>query len=456
MSFRHYPAEYVAKHLHGLTVASSLPAAAGDAPFITTHSGSFHCDEAMACGLLRHTDAYRYANVIRTRDPALIDKGAIVVDVGAVYDPSRHRYDHHQGSFHDTMVVTPEADQSPITTKTFHTRLSSAGLIYRHFGREVIARFVHECVSSSPYSAQLHDELLKWPAEKQHLTPAELDLIYFKMYDSFMEQLDGNDNGVEPYKALLVEEFEEEQKKEEEEEEGVEKDEEEKKERKVPADRKAVLKKNYKVSTTLPARVADMQTWWNQPANAALPPGEDKENEYFGTAVQIASLEFFEKVFFFVFSWLPARGLVEAAYHNRLQVEGGDPEGRIVVLLDYCPWGDHLADIERIDRSAKRRLQRCRGKSTKSVASAPHQDVLYVLYSDGKGWRVQAVRQDGSQFESRKPLPFKGLRDEALSTASGIEGGIFVHVSGFIGGMKTYEGALALAKKAVEMEPAEQ
>lgn len=39
-------------------------------------------------------------------------------------------------------------------------------------------------------------------------------------------------------------------------------------------------------------------------------------------------------------------------------------------------------------------------------------------------------------FESRKALPevWRGLRDEALCETSGIEGGVFVHASGFIGG----------------------
>jgi uncharacterized UPF0160 family protein len=47
-------------------------------------------------------------------------------------------------------------------------------------------------------------------------------------------------------------------------------------------------------------------------------------------------------------------------------------------------------------------------------------------------------------------LPWKGLRDDALSKESGIEGGIFVHISGFIGGNKTKEGALAMARKALQ------
>lgn len=35
----------------------------------------------------------------RTRDPALLDTCDIVVDVGAVYDVAKKRFDHHQNSF---------------------------------------------------------------------------------------------------------------------------------------------------------------------------------------------------------------------------------------------------------------------------------------------------------------------------------------------------------------------
>lgn len=43
-----------------------------------------------------------------------------------------------------------------------------------------------------------------------------------------------------------------------------------------------------------------------------------------------------------------------------------------------------------------------------------------------------------------------GIRDEALSTLSGIKGCIFVHASGFIGGNETREGALSMAKKTLK------
>ncbi|CAJ0589816.1 unnamed protein product [Cylicocyclus nassatus] len=44
---------------------------------------------------------------------------------------------------------------------------------------------------------------------------------------------------------------------------------------------------------------------------------------------------------------------------------------------------------------------------------------------------------------------------EELSNLCGIDGCIFVHVRGFIGGNKAFEGALAMAKKALEIGDAE-
>jgi uncharacterized UPF0160 family protein len=80
---------------------------------------------------------------------------------------------------------------------------------------------------------------------------------------------------------------------------------------------------------------------------------------------------------------------------------------------------------------------------------------FYIIYPDetGGNWRVQAVPVSPESFESRKalPEPWRGVRDEDLSHVSGIEGCIFVHASGFIGGNRTKDGALEMAKKALEM-----
>lgn len=93
---------------------------------IATHDGPFHADEALAVAMLRLLPQYGSAEVVRTRDPGTLAKADIVVDVGGVYDPKIHRYDHHQRSFEETY-------SSESTVK-----LSSAGLVYRHFGREIV------------------------------------------------------------------------------------------------------------------------------------------------------------------------------------------------------------------------------------------------------------------------------------------------------------------------------
>lgn len=54
---------------------------------IGTHSGSFHCDEALGVALLHRTAAYAGASVVRSRDPAALAKCDVVIDVGGVYHP---------------------------------------------------------------------------------------------------------------------------------------------------------------------------------------------------------------------------------------------------------------------------------------------------------------------------------------------------------------------------------
>ena len=54
---------------------------------IGTHSGSFHCDEALGCFLLQKTDHYRDADIVRTRDENILKELDVVIDVGGKYEP---------------------------------------------------------------------------------------------------------------------------------------------------------------------------------------------------------------------------------------------------------------------------------------------------------------------------------------------------------------------------------
>jgi len=138
----------------------------GSVPLIGTHSGSFHCDEALACALLTLLPRYASARILRSRDLQELAKCDVVVDVGAVYEPATHRYDHHQRTFSETM-------NSLDSSKPWKIKLSSAGLVYNHFGREVLAHTL---------GVPLKDPLV--------------EKIFDKVYENFIIEIDAIDNGV--------------------------------------------------------------------------------------------------------------------------------------------------------------------------------------------------------------------------------------------------------------------
>lgn len=135
---------------------------------IGTHNGHFHCDEVLACWMLKQLPQYKEATILRSRNPDVYNECDIVVDVGGKYNPDNHRYDHHQKEFTDTM-------NSLDSSNKWTTKLSSAGLVYFHFGRQVIQTFYKES------------------------NEKVLQLLYNKMYHNFIEEVDGVDNGVNQY-----------------------------------------------------------------------------------------------------------------------------------------------------------------------------------------------------------------------------------------------------------------
>ena len=64
----------------------------------------------------------------RTRDENVLKDCDIVVDVGAVYDPDQHRYDHHQKSVSYRLVPRPYSEHKCMTN--FILILKPASSIY--------------------------------------------------------------------------------------------------------------------------------------------------------------------------------------------------------------------------------------------------------------------------------------------------------------------------------------
>ena len=180
------------------------------------------------------------------------------------------------------------------------------------------------------------------------------------------------------------------------------------------------------MTTNLSARVGHLNPSWNEESS------EEDEMERFKAAVELTYTEFASSLSRLLKSWLPARSIVHAAIESRGE-KCPDCEGKVVRFDNFCPWKGHVFDAEKklgIEGS-----------------------LLYVLYPDSKGnWRIQCIPEAPDSFTSRRPLPEKlrGLRDEELSEASGIPGCIFIHAAGFIGGNKTYEGALRMAQLALK------
>ena len=138
---------------------------------IGTHDGSFHCDEVLACVFLKMLPEYQDAEIIRTRDPEILRQCDIVVDVGGVFDHEAKKYDHHQATFDLTMKQISEGKINS------DIQLSSAGLIYWCYRREIFQNLLPTDPDGKPYSSrQLQDSF-------------EL------LYNRFVREIDFIDNG---------------------------------------------------------------------------------------------------------------------------------------------------------------------------------------------------------------------------------------------------------------------
>lgn len=251
---------------------------------VATHDGKFHCDEALAIGLLRHIPAFAAATIVRTRNPEIIKASDCVVDVGAVYDVTTRRFDHHQKEFQGTMTTTK---------RTYKTRLSSAGLVYKHFGHSIIAAYADACIKAGRL-APLED------------TTAAVECVFDALYKGFIEHIDGGDNGVEPSDGH----------------------------------------KNYSVSSSLPSRVGALFPRWNEPTSQEL------ENQMFAEAVALCAREFYEHLDFVLCGWFPGRDIVEGAFKQR---SAAHKSGRIMLFNSSAglpPWKEHLYEVERENSAA--------------------------------------------------------------------------------------------------------
>lgn len=288
---------------------------------IGTHDGKFHTDEVCAIALLLRV--YPDAEIVRTRDPKVLETCDILVDVGGVYDEGRHRFDHHQKG---------GAGEWPDGTK-----LSSFGLVWR----------------------SLRKKLIGLRAEVTDMIRNELVI-----------PIDARDNGQQP----------------------------ERRARDIPS---------------LADFIDNLNPAWNE-------TGYGAEHVAFMEAVTFVD-RYLER--------LIVRGTAkaEATEVVRHQIWKAK-DSRLIILDQGLPWHDVV------------------------INEAP--EALFVVLPGGSGeWLVQAIPSVlGQQQPLRRSLPkqWGGISGQQLVDVTGVADAKFSHNLGFIAVARSKEGALALAKIALQ------
>ena len=340
-----------------------------------TFSGTFHADEALAVHLLGLLPDNAVSTVVRTRDPAILQTCDIVVDVGGEYDAERNRFDHHQRSF--------------ATTFPGHgTKLSSAGLVYMHFGRDIIK-----------HRTGLSDS-------------EDLDVLYEKIYTNFVEPFDANDNGISVISPSALEQ--------------------------------AGLAKQFDDGGFSLAAAVSRFNYDHSTDGADKNKSKDElqadEDHRFMKATALVGQQFEMEVADRFHAWLPGRAAVEKAYGERFK---HDSQGRIMVLGESVPWADHLYAFE------KKAAPVPEGVHPEVLYVLFPEN---PTDSNSKWRVRAVSKESGRFDNRKDlPDQWKGLRDDELSSVCGVPGCIFVHASGFIGGNKTFDGAFRMASLACDL-----
>ncbi|QPG76180.1 hypothetical protein FOA43_003566 [Brettanomyces nanus] len=213
---------------------------------ICTHSGTFHADESLAVFMLKLLKRFSNAKVTRSRKPEDWESADIVVDVSGKYDAKKF-FDHHQREFTGTF------------NSEYKTKLSSAGLVFKHFGKEVIAK------------------VLKFDVKEK---ATDIEFLYDRVYKDFIEAVDANDNGIDKY-----------------------------------ANQKELVPRFHDKNFSLAGVVSNLNPSWD------TDPTDADFDRMFIKASQIMGEAFLEFLTYMGKSFLPAKQYVEKAYGERFDVD---------------------------------------------------------------------------------------------------------------------------------------
>lgn len=150
-------------------------------------------------------------------------------------------------------------------------------MIYVHYGERVI------------------QEILK--KQNVALSAEDTTKLFKKLYQSFIQEIDGIDNGVPMFDQ----------------------------------------EPQYTIHTHLSSRVKTFNPNWMENKTS------DEIDGLFQNAKEYVGKEFADRVTYYGTVWLPARSLVENAVKNRFNVNAS---GDVIELERPCPWQEHLTQVE--------------------------------------------------------------------------------------------------------------
>lgn len=219
-----------------------------------------------------------------------------------------------------------------------------------------------------------------------------VDMIFEKAYIEFFEEIDAIDNGVDMASGDNV-------------------------------------VYNYHINSGISSRVARVNP--NEKDATA-----EQRLELFKTAMKLVGKEIEEGIDYLGNIWWPRCQQFRQFVMKRKEV---DPSGQIVLLEgdDLVSWKGTVYGLE----------------EELGVVG----EIKFVVYSDISStprWRATAVPVEPKSFRCRTPYKeeWRGKRDEELQQVSGVADATFVHMSGFTGGAKSYEGIMSLVRQTLGLQ----
>lgn len=433
-----------------------------------THNGKFHLDEVMATAIL--INIFPDARLLRTRDEYALKQCDIIYDIGGVFNVDTLRFDHHQRYFDETF------------SSEFDVKLSSAGLVYRHFSDLLLQK----------YGINPSKEIIK------------------EIYEEYFMHIDAHDNGIDnPMKyrqrglASIVHDFSQPTLPEDENElsnffpdliipieyESIEENHEKKQgqqtQNKISETKESI--RNIGVTNQNEKQKASSQA-----------EGYNKDQEAIKNAQSnrfVSQLTAQKK---HIISQPPERSNfndsnnpqetnknvnvdVLAKNDTNNQTNNDNSDGSKGISISYSKrfmmalkfvFRD-LNNFLRSKQTFYRQLESClelvlKCESPIVVVPTDHnisqegiftlnrrynKNIMFVIYETKRGvFRMYAIRKSLDSFESICSLKesWRGLRDSELQCVSGIKTAKFVHASGFTGGASNLNDAIRMCEISLE------